>query len=170
MVSNDDPLQIPVVHKPSSQRMQRDEFYLRIARMQGERATCPRARGGTVVTVQNRIVSTGYAGAPTGLPHCFDVGCEIGEDDPGCRRTVHAEISAITFAARWGVSVAGGTLYTTYSPCYTCAKALINAGIAVVVYEIPYRDPHGLELLISARITLRYFPLPSDKEPPLETD
>lgn len=131
----------------SSKRVDRDQLYLQIARLMGLRTTCPRAQGGTVITVHNRIVTTGYAGAPTGMDHCLDVGCLIGPDG-GCQRTLHAEIAALTFAARNGIPIDQGVLYTTMSPCLNCAKAILNSGIVRVVYQAPYRIFAGVELLL----------------------
>jgi dCMP deaminase len=79
------------------------------------------------------------------------VGCEIGKNG-GCTRTVHAEANAISFAARSGNSTDGADLFTTHSPCYDCAKLIINAGIVRVVYDVEYRDPRGIDLLREAGI------------------
>ena len=51
---------------------------------------------------------------------------------------VHAEQNAICQAARYGLNVAGGTIYVTISPCLTCAKLIVNAGISRVVYGGDY--------------------------------
>ena len=51
---------------------------------------------------------------------------------------VHAEQNAICQAAYHGISLAGATLYVTISPCLTCAKMIINAGLEEVVYEHDY--------------------------------
>ena len=55
-----------------------------------------------------------------------------------CVRTVHAEQNAIAQAAKTGVSIDGATLYCHMTPCYTCAKLLINAGIKKVVAAKDY--------------------------------
>ncbi len=88
----------------------------------------------------NRILATGYAGAPSGIAHCDDVGHEMhtvthddGHESQHCIRTTHAEQNAIVSAARHGVSVEGGTLYCKMTPCYICAKLIINAGIVRVL-------------------------------------
>ena len=53
-------------------------------------------------------------------------------------RCVHAEMAAITDAARRGVSVGGSVLYTTTFPCHECARNIVSAGISRVVYIEPY--------------------------------
>lgn len=135
------------------ERVSRDIVNMIIARAIALRSTCTHAQVGVVITLENRVVSTGYGGAPSGLPHCTDVGCLEGPDG-GCIRTAHAEAGAIAFAARKGISLEGGTLYTTLAPCLACAKLIINAGIKRVVYLESYRDPRGLILLKQAGIEI----------------
>lgn len=115
------------------------------------RSTCKRASVGSVIAKDGRIISTGYVGSPSGLAHCTDVDCLQGPDG-GCVRTVHAEANAITFAARHGISTDGSTLYSTHSPCGSCAKLIINAGIVRVVYDQRYRLAGGLHLLMAAGV------------------
>ncbi len=124
-----------------------DEYFMKIVEMVGTRGTCDRGRTGCVITKDRRIVSTGYVGSPLGLAHCDEVGHEMhtviyenGEKHRHCIRTTHAEQNAICQAARSGVSLDGGTLYIKMTPCYTCAKMLINAGIRRIVCA---QDYHG---------------------------
>lgn len=53
-------------------------------------------------------------------------------------RAVHAEMDALTSAARHGISTSGATLYTTTFPCHNCARHIVAAGIKRVVYIEPY--------------------------------
>lgn len=140
-------------------RPPREEVFMDIAQILSERSTCLRAKVGVVVVRDNRIISTGYAGAPSGRSHCDDpgVGCIVGPDK-GCIRTIHAEANAIAFAAKHGVALEGSTLYTTLAPCYTCSKLIINAGIVCVVYREPYRDTQGMELLRESKIGVTQCP------------
>ena len=137
-----------------AKRIGRDELNMRIAQLIAMRGTCQRGMVGCVITQDGRVVSTGYVGAPSGLPHCKDTGCEIGANG-GCSTTSHAEAGAIAFAARKGVSLEGATLYVTMSPCDTCAKLIINAGIRCIIYKDGYRDTAGLELLVMAGLEVR---------------
>ena len=113
------------------------------------RSTCQRLRVGAVLAKEGRTISTGYNGAPSRLPHCNEDNCK---SQPQCKRTVHAEMNAILFAARYGISTEGAELYTTHSPCIDCAKAIINAGIKKVYYVEEYRSRDGIELLELAGI------------------
>jgi len=71
-------------------------------------------------------------------------------------RCVHAEMAAITSAARLGVPVKGATLYTTTFPCHMCARHIVSSGIARVVYVEPYpksraRHLHGDAIQVDAQ-------------------
>jgi dCMP deaminase len=133
---------------------------MRIALMVGERSTCKRRRVGALIVKDRRILSTGYNGAPRGLPHCLDIGClraelniPSGERQEICRG-VHAEQNALVQAAYFGVGVADAVIYTTHQPCITCAKLLINAGIRHIYYYEPYPDPLAESLIAQAGIEL----------------
>lgn len=124
-----------------------DEYFIEIAKVVGTRGTCDRGRNGAVLVKNKRILTTGYAGAPAGLPHCDEAGHMMAEttDSNGnksrhCIRTTHAEQNAITQAALHGVSTDGATMYTKFVPCFACAKMIINAGIERVVAEKDYHD------------------------------
>jgi dCMP deaminase len=131
----------------SHKRPSWDEYFMSIAELVGTRGTCDRGRSGCVIVKDKRIITTGYVGAPPGLPHCDEVGHEmhkvIHDDDTEsmhCIRTAHAEQNAIIQAAHIGVSVDGATVYCKMTPCYSCAKSIITAGIKRVV---ALRDYHA---------------------------
>ena len=109
-----------------------DEYFLEIAKVVATRSTCDRANVGAVIAKNKVILSTGYNGAPRGLPHCNDVGHEIVEGH--CIRTAHAETNAIAQAAKNGTPIEDASIYLTISPCYDCFKIMVNAGIKEVVY------------------------------------
>lgn len=117
-----------------------------MAKLLAERSTCNRGQVGALLVKDNRVVSTGYVGAPSGEPHCLEAGCELGLDG-GCIRTVHAEANTLAYAAKEGISTNGTHLYVTLSPCINCAKLLINAGVKKVFYLKKYRDTSGIDLL-----------------------
>src|SRR3712207_9046384 len=85
----------------------------------------------SVVVRDKRILTTGYNGSPSGMPHCDDVGCliRIVDGRESCQRTLHAEQNAIIQAAYHGVSVTGASIYCTHQPCLMCVKMIMNAGI-----------------------------------------
>ena len=133
------------------ERISRDEMFCIIAMIVSLRATCERAKIGAVLVKENRIVSIGYNGSPSGSPHCTEAGCLIDERG-GCKRTVHAEANVIAFAAKNGIETDGTTLYCTVSPCIDCAKLLINSGVKRLVYLEGYRDTSGIELLMNCGV------------------
>jgi dCMP deaminase len=124
-----------------------DEYFMSLAEVVGDRGTCDRGRSGCVVVKEKRILTTGYVGSPIGLPHCDEVGHEMhkvvhedGTESMHCIRTVHAEQNALIQAARTGIALEGATIYCKMTPCYVCAKLIINAGIKRVV---AFRDYHA---------------------------
>ena len=125
---------------------------MQIAFTVAQRSTCDRAHVGCVLVRDRRILTTGYNGAPAGLPHCDDVGHLL--IDGHCVRTLHAEQNAIIQAALHGVSTDGATAYVTHQPCLTCAKMLINAGVRRVVYAGNYPDENSRAFLAEAGVEL----------------
>jgi len=137
-----------------------DEYFMQIARDVGTRSTCLRRHVSAVIVREKRILSTGYNGAPRGMPHCEDVGClreqlgiPSGQRQEICRG-LHAEQNAIIQAALHGVSVDGATIYCTHQPCITCAKMIINSGIVRVVCANTYPDDFSRDMLEEASVQL----------------
>jgi dCMP deaminase len=118
-------------------------YFMGIAHQAATRATCLRKHVGAVIVRDRTVLSTGYNGSIRGLPHCEDVGCVM--EDGHCVTTVHAEANAILQAAKNGVSLDGGELYTTASPCWNCFKLIANAGIRTIYYGEFYRDERSRE-------------------------
>ncbi len=117
-----------------------DEYFFEVMHAVAKRATCDRGRSGCVIAKDKQILTTGYVGSAPGMPHCDEVGHEMhkvinddGTESEHCVRTIHAEQNAIIQAAKRGVSVDGATLYCQMTPCYTCAKLIVAAGIKRVV-------------------------------------
>lgn len=125
-----------------------DEYFMNIAAVASTRANCLKRHIGAVITVNKQIVSTGYNGTPKGIRNCNEGGCPrcMGFADSGAALgeclCVHAEENAIVQAACNGIGIRGGTLYTTFCPCSYCAKSIINAGIAEVVFLESYAMDH----------------------------
>jgi dCMP deaminase len=128
-----------------------DQYFMRVAKLVATRATCDRKHVGAVIVRNNRILSTGYNGSLPGEPHCDDVGHLM--RDGHCERTVHAEANAIAHAAKYGISLKDSTLYVTASPCLTCFKLAVSAGVTRIVYEEFYRD-HLIEEMKPDYVTL----------------
>lgn len=133
-------------------RISRGDMLFEIARSVSKRSTCLRKQIGAVVARNGRVLTLGYNGAPSGTPHCTDVGCLIDPQTGACIRTVHAEASAISWAAREGIALKDACMYTTISPCMPCAQLIINSGILKVFYLEKYRDERPLKYLGDASI------------------
>jgi dCMP deaminase len=142
-----------------------------------------RRQVGAILTLNGRIVSTGYNGMPKGMENdCeweqFDRSLGYDSQDEHDemmesmtseerkkawkpilttkREVIHAEANAILFSAREGRRTDGCTLYVSLSPCVECAKMIIQAGIVRVVYQEAYRDTSGLSLLLNANIEIEH--------------
>jgi len=157
-----------------------EDWALEILRATQPRATCDRGRCAALILKDDRILASGYVGSPQGLPHCDDVGHEIQEswvyaetlpDDvdefyephsggylikkKSCIRTIHAEQNAIAWAAREGIALKGGILYSTLFPCQSCAKLIMQAGIKQVIAEYDYHSSGPSKDLFDA-VDIRY--------------
>jgi dCMP deaminase len=131
-------------------RPSQDEYFLNIAKEVATRATCLRRKFGAVVVRDKRIMSTGYAGAPSGTPNCCDLGkcyrqerkIPSGQNYELCR-SVHAEMNAIIQAGYErtkgatiyvaGIDLENGNKEIEAIPCKLCKRVIINAGIEEVV-------------------------------------
>ena len=148
-----------------------DEYFMEIAELVKTRSTCLRRNVGALIVKDNRIISTGYNGPPSGIEHCEDLGgcyremlhVPSGERHELCR-ALHAEQNAIIQAAKFGVSTEGATLYVTHQPCIICAKMIINSGIKKIIYGNPYPDEAAMKMLNDAHIEMIPFNVSDIKE------
>jgi len=116
-------------------RIFKDQWMVEIAAVIAKRGTCQKRQVGAVVfDARDQVVSTGYNGPPSGQPHCIDQPCKaIGMEAPASHlacRSVHSEANALLNA---GPLARGGTLALTTTPCYECAKLIVNAGISTII-------------------------------------
>lgn len=117
-------------------------YYGGLALAVAARADCAGLSVGAVIVKDDRVVSTGYNGTPSGVVNCTDGGCTRCTDREKFPSgtaydlciCVHAEANALAAAARFGSSVDGAVMYTTHQPCFSCSKNLIQAGISQVFY------------------------------------
>ena len=138
----------------STGRPSRQEYFMGIAMAVRERADCRGQKVGAVIVVDDRIISTGYNGTPSGMTNCSEGGCVrcANRDkryEPGTAYDlcicVHAEQNALLAAARFGISVQGGTVYTTTQPCFGCLKEMLQARVKSVYYIHPWASPRDTE-------------------------
>lgn len=134
-----------------------DEYFMEITEMVATRSTCDRAFVGCVlVNKDHRIVSTGYNGSLSRNSQCDEVGHTM--RDGHCIATIHAEMNALLYCAKEGISVKGCTAYVTHFPCLNCTKALIQAGVLGICYKSSYRvDEYALELIKLNNIEIKKF-------------
>lgn len=128
-----------------------DKRYMRMALIWAENSYCKRRQVGALMVKDQRIISDGYNGTPSGFEN-------ICEDDNNKTKpyVLHAEANAISKVARSHNSSDGATIYVTASPCIECAKLIIQAGIRRVVYGEPYHLDDGLVLLKRAGIQVDF--------------
>tara|TARA_S200000501_G_scaffold284711_1_gene268992 strand:+ start:394 stop:816 length:423 start_codon:yes stop_codon:yes gene_type:complete len=132
---------------PDSKQRKYDITYLKMAQEWGNLSYCERRKVGALIVKNNRIISDGYNGTPSG----FENFCE---DDDGYTKwyVLHAEANAITKVASSTQSCDGATLYITLSPCKQCSKLIYQAKIKRLVYAVQYKDTSGIEFLKKAGI------------------
>ena len=137
-----------------------NEYFMKIATLVASRSTCLRRQVGAIIVKNNQILSTGYNGAPKGVPHCSEVGClreklnvPAGERHELCRG-VHAEQNAIIQAAVNGTSIKHAIIFCTHQPCSICAKMIINAEIKAVYIGNIYSDKLAEKMFRDAGVQL----------------
>lgn len=135
-----------------------DQYFLKLAMLASERATCPRMHCGCVLVQGRYVLATGYNGSLPGAAHCYDDGCIV--VDGHCVRTNHAEINAICQATRHGVTLTGAAAYVTNMPCTSCAKALVAAGIQRVVVFSSYHATLAERFFAESGVALDRQPQP----------
>ncbi len=123
-------------------RLDWNEYFMSLALLISSRSPSKRLKVGSVIVRDNRVISCGYNGFPSGTPHesIMRDGHEI--------NTIHSEQNSISDAAKRGVAIENTTIYITHFPCINCAKYIISSGIKQIIYLDDYRnDDVVLELL-----------------------
>lgn len=119
---------------------------------------------GAIIVKNKRIMTTGYNGAPAGVESCRErqeclrdkLNIPSGKQAELCY-AIHAEQNAIIQAAKMGIAIEGATIYCTHQPCAICAKMIVNAGIARVVYKHPYPDEFANKIFEMADIEVERY-------------
>ncbi len=115
-----------------------------------ECSTAERAKVGAIIVKDDRIISIGYNGMPSGWDNTCEniIGYTNGEPVLKTKPEVlHAEANALAKVARSSESSEGAYMFITYSPCLDCAKLIYQSGIKKVYYGQQYRETAGLEFL-----------------------
>lgn len=137
--------------------------HLNAAKSYAELSYAKRLKVGAVIAKDDRIISVGYNGTPSGRDNECEYNIPIYENSfklvghklETIPEVVHAEMNAIAFASKLGVSTDGAALIITHSPCFNCSKLIVQAGIKELYYETEYRDVGALIFLASCGIKIR---------------
>ena len=126
---------------PPEERISWDDYFMKAATLASIRSPCERLKVGCVIVKNNRLISMGYNGFLAGTDHRSII--RWGHE----QATIHAEINAITDAAKRGVSIDDSVAYITHYPCINCFKALASSGVKKIYYQVDYKnDPFVEEL------------------------
>ena len=126
---------------PPEERISWDDYFMKAATLASIRSPCDRLKVGCVIVKNNRLISMGYNGFLAGTDHKSIV--RWGHE----QATIHAEINAITDAAKRGVSIDDAEAYITHYPCINCFKALASSGVKKIYYQVDYKNDPILEEL-----------------------
>lgn len=134
----------------------KDKFisaYMDVAERFAQLSSAKRLQVGAIVVKDDRIISIGYNGMPSG----WDNVCEI-EVVSGLKtkpEVLHAETNAISKLARSTEAGEGATMFCTHAPCIDCAKLIYQSGIKQVYYKHEYRSTDGIDFLKKCNITIK---------------
>ena len=137
----------------------KDKFihaYMDVAQRFSELSSAKRLQVGAIVVKDDRIISIGYNGMPSGWTNECEEVVEVHEDGGVITKTkpevIHAEANAIAKLAKGNESGEGSTMFLTHAPCLDCAKQVYTAGIKKVYYRNSYRDSLGTDFLERCRV------------------
>lgn len=126
--------------------MLNDRNFINVALEIARASKCVSKQVGAVIVKDGRILSTGYNGTPAGFTNCCDYwdGKYTSEHHEWSKTyEIHAEMNAIIWAAREGISIKGATIYVTLEPCSDCSKNIIASGIKRIVYDKSYEHTNS---------------------------
>lgn len=136
------------------------DAYMDVAHRFAQLSTAKRLQVGAIIVKEDRIISIGYNGMPSGWTNDCEnevYGYSIGMGDDVFEiktkdEVIHAEANAIAKLAKGSESGLGSTIFLTHSPCMQCAKQIYTAGIVEVFYKEEYKDINGIEFLEKCNI------------------
>lgn len=118
------------------------EFFMQAAILLSCESKCVSKKVGCIITKNGRIISTGYNGSPEGYKNCcdiFDSNFDRKEHHKWSdENEIHAEMNAILFASKNGMSIKGATIFSTLQPCHNCLKNIVQTGIKHIIYMNEY--------------------------------
>ena len=118
------------------------KYYMAIAKRTAELSSAKRLQVGAIIVKNDRIVSIGYNGTPSGWTNeCEDENYKTNPE------VIHAEANAIAKLAKSTESGEGAVMFLTHAPCMDCAKQIYTAGIRKVFFDSNYRSTDGVVFL-----------------------
>jgi len=120
--------------------------HMRVAEVYSQLSYCKRLKVGSIAVKDDRIISIGYNGTPSGWENV----CET--DNVTNPEVLHSEANLLTKLAKSSESAIGASVFITHAPCIECAKLLYQSGIVAVYYRSEYRDIKGVEFLKKCKI------------------
>jgi len=134
-----------------------DRAYMDMCLRWAQLSVAQRKKVGALVVKDGQIISDGFNGTPTGFENvCEDAG---GKTLP---EVLHAESNALMKLAQSTQSSTNSTLYVTLSPCYQCAKLIVQSGVKRVVYLVEYSDTRGVDLLKKCNVEVENLSAPAE--------
>ena len=124
-----------------AKQLELDHTFLEMAYVFANLSKAKRRKVGCIIVKDGQVISNGFNGTPSG----FNNRCEV--NDITKPEVLHAESNALMKIARSTNSSIGSTMYLTCSPCFECAKLIIQSGITRLVYKEDYRKEDGIDLL-----------------------
>lgn len=126
------------------------DAHMKVAEVYAQLSTAKRLQVGSIVVKDNRVISIGYNGMPSGWTNeCED------ENFKTKPEVLHAETNAIAKLARSNESGLNAAMFITHAPCLDCAKLIYQAGISTVYYRNQYRNTDGVEFLNKSNIEVK---------------
>lgn len=120
---------------------------MKVAETYASLSSAKRLQVGAIVVKDNRVISIGYNGMPSG----WDNICED-ENYKTKPEVLHAETNAIAKLARSNESGLDATMFITHAPCIDCAKLIYQSGISKIYYRHTYRETTGVDFLTKGGI------------------
>jgi dCMP deaminase len=120
-------------------------------------SSAQRLHVGAIVVKDDRIISIGYNGMPSGWDNTCEDTIQHSDDTVTLKskpEVLHAETNAIAKLAKSNESGLGATMFITHAPCLDCAKLIYQSGIGSVLYRDSYRNNDGIDFLETCKITV----------------
>jgi len=117
-------------------RISREKYFMEIAKIVAKRSPCLSRQVGAIIVGDNKIISTGYNGPPSGYPHCRKCNRKVSGQDLDSCPAIHAEVNALLLCSHSRIKPE--TIYVTLEPCFNCCKLIATYDIKNIVFLNKY--------------------------------